>query len=354
MTKSEWLEIGYDKGIIELQSEEEIAFRDAFVLWFKMKMNFQKASTIDRIEVTFNRYYDNCPFIDTYVSAITDSDILHFLMKCILDWKCLTYKELGRILQIVTGVCNYMRDIGKGGCPLHDWEMIKRNLPLDALDTGIKKENAVPTPDVKRILTKVIHENIYPEKRNSCLCLCMNFYLGLRIGELACLTFEDFDFERYVVKIRKTESKCYNRDENGERIGTMVYRVSESCKTVYSVREIPLLPEVVAIYEKIKHHHASCRYDSPYLCYDGSDCILIRQLDRVLRRLCYLCEVSYFNSHEIRKTFATAMHYAGIPTRAISDLMGHSEIGTTENCYILSYNKNYELYRDYMKSALKY
>lgn len=354
MTKSEWLEIGYDKGIIDLEATEEVTFRDAFALWFKMKMHFQRPATLDRIEVTWNRYYHDNLLFSKYISQITDAEILHFLMQCILDWKCITYKELGRILQIVTGTCNYMRDIGKGGCPLHDWEMIKRNLPLDALDSGIKKEYAIPTTDVNLMVKKVVHENVYPEKENSCLCLCMNFYLGLRIGELAALTFEDFDFNLGVVRIRKTESKSYNRDENGQKLGTMVYKVTESCKTVYSVREVPLLPEVYAIYDKIKRNHERCKYDSPYLCYDGTDTILVRQLDRALHRLCGLCGVPYFNSHQIRKTFITVMHFAGVPTRAISDIVGHSEIGTTENCYILSYDKNYDLYRDYMKNALKY
>ncbi len=354
MTKEEWLDIGFDKGIIDIDNEEELTFQDAYKLWFKMKMHFQKSSTIDRIEVTYNRYYANKAISSMFMSKISDKDIIYFLMQCILDNKCITYKELGRVMQIIKGISDYTRDIGKGGTPLHDWEKIKRNLPLDSLDSGIKKDFAIPRSDVNLLVRKVLYENIYPNKRNTCLCLIMNFYLGLRIGELAALTFSDFDFDRGVVKIYKTESKSYNRTDDGERIGTMVYKVRDTCKTVYSVREIPLLPEVIFIYQRIKAHHEAMRYDSPYLSYDGADCVLVRQLDRTLRRLCDLCEINYFNSHEIRKTFATMLHFNNVPTRVISDLMGHSEIGTTENCYILSYNKNYEQYRSYMKQGLLY
>ena len=84
------------------------------------------------------------------------------------------------------------------------------------------------------------------------------------------------------------------------------------------------------IYRKILEHHRIQKYDSPYLAYDGKDTILVRSLDRTLRRLCLLCDVDYFNSHAIRKTFATMLHFNGVPTSVISDLMGHSEIGTTE------------------------
>ena len=67
-----------------------------------------------------------------------------------------------------------------------------------------------------------------------------------------------------------------------------------------------------------------------------------------------LCDMRYFNTHLIRKTFATMLHDGGVPTRAISDLLGHSDIATTENSYILSYADKYEQYLRYMRSALKF
>lgn len=65
-----------------------------------------------------------------------------------------------------------------------------------------------------------------------------------------------------------------------------------------------------------------------------------------------MCGVTYFNSHSIRKTFATILHHHNVPTRIISDLLGHSEIGTTENCYILSYDDNFDKYYDFMHNSL--
>ena len=119
----------------------------------------------------------------------------------------------------------------------------------------------------------------------------------------------------------------------------MICRVVDNTKTVYSVREIPILPEVKYFYDEIKKHHALNKYDVPYLAYDGNDTILVRSLDRTLRRLCLLCDVKYFNTHMIRKMFATMLHFNNVPTRVVADLMGHSEIGTTEICcYLLAYS----------------
>lgn len=335
-------------------NQEKIRFRDAYGAWFKMKMTCVKPSSLDRIEVTFNRYYADHPISEMYISKITEEDIIDFLTPVILSDARINLKELQRILQIIRGTLIYFRDIKKGGVCLYDWDRIKRYLPMDKLDTSQKQECAVPVPDVEKLIEHVVKFKIYSQKQCGCLVLCMNFYLGLRIGELASLTFQDFDFERGVVKIYKTESKFYERLEDGSKIGCMVYRVMDDCKTVYSVREIPILPEVAKFYDLISDWHQVHGIDSPYLADDGDDVVLVQSLATTLRKLCQLCDITYFHSHMIRKTFATKLHFSGVPTRVVSDLMGHAEIGTTENNYILSYGKNYGKMKEYMKNALDY
>lgn len=354
MTRGEWLDIGYDKGIIDTEDYALIKFKDIYAQWFLMKLKAIKEQSCDRIEVCYNRYYVDSDFVEMYVSKITEEDIVQFLNSRILKAGNMTYKEFRRMLQIVNNVLVYAKDLKLGGARLYDWDLIKRYLPIASLDSGMKKEFAVPVSDVAKLIDLVVNYKIYPVKHSACLCLCLNFYLGLRIGELASLTFHDFDLDRNVVKVYKTESKFYNRSEDGSKIGTMVYRVVDDVKTVYSVREVPLMPEALFILEKIRQYHKNCNYDSPFLAYDGADTVLSRSLDRTLRRLCQLCDIPYFNSHQIRKTFATTLHFNGVPTRVISDLLGHSEIATTENNYILSYSGNYEKIREYMVGALRY
>lgn len=353
MTKQEWLEIGLSKGIIEIDEAERMTFREAYREWFKMKMTFNKSQTMDRIEVTYVKYYKGTDFDCMYISDITEENMIAFLLR-ICKTNIITFREMSRIMQIIKGVLIFMRDINKGGAKLQDWEKVKRNISLDTFTPDKKKQYAIRKADVEKLFHEVIQNEIYLEKQSACLCLCMNFYLGLRIGELAALEFTDFDLEKGIVRVWKTESKYYNRDEDGQKIGTMVYRVVDSTKTVYSVREIPLLPEARYIYEMIRKHHKEMGYDSKYLAYDGKQTVLIRSLDRTLRKLQELCDISNFNTHAIRKTFATMLHNGNVPTRVVSDLLGHSEMGTTENCYILSYDNAYSEYKGYMRDALNY
>lgn len=354
MDLSEWIDIGIRSGAVMTQVIEEKTFEEIYKQWFLMKMNVIKAQSCDRIEVTYNRYYAGSWFVKKNVSALDEAAVIRFLTGVIVGWGNITAKEFSRIYQIVNNVLVYARFLELGGVRLFDWDMIKRYVPEGKIAQDFCKDFAVPKADIERLLRMVIERDIYPGKRSACLCLVMNFFLGLRVGELASLTWQDVDLSGKVIRICKTETKAYKRDENGERCGAMVYQVVEDVKTVYSVREIPLLPEVIYILEKLQEHHVRCGYKSQYLAYDGRDTILVRSLDRTLRKLCRYCNVKYFNTHMIRKTFATMLHESGMPTRYISDLLGHSEMVTTERNYILSYRDNYNTLLGYMHKGLDF
>lgn len=354
MNLEEWIDIGINNGVVSMPEIEEKTFEEIYRQWFRMKMNVIKAQSCDRIEVTYNRYYAESSFVKRNVSELDEAAVIQFLTGVIVGRGNVTSKEFARIYQIANNVLVYARFLDLGGVRLYDWEMIRRYVPEGKLIKDPHKDFAVPRADIERLLHMVVEQDIYPVKRSACLCLVMNFYLGLRVGELASLTWQDVDLKDRVIRICKTETKAYKRDENGERCGAMVYQVVEDVKTVYSVREVPLLPEAVYILEKLQEHHARCGYKNRYLAYDGRDTIRVRSLDRTLRKLCMYCDVKYFNTHMIRKTFATMLHESGMPTRYISDLMGHSDMVTTERNYILSYRDNYNTLLGYMQKGLDF
>lgn len=354
MELQEWIDIGISKGIVAVVQREEMTFREVYEKWFLMKLNVIKNQSCDRIECTYNKYYKGSFLESSFVSALDEPAIVRFLTAIVIGQGGITVKEFGRIYQIVNNVLVYAKDLGLGGAKLLDWEMIKRYVPEGKFVPDAHQDFAVPKADIERLLRLVLEENIYPEKRSACLCLMLNFFLGLRVGELAALTWQDFDMQRNLVRIYKTETKAYNRNEEGKRDGAMVYRIVEDTKTIYSVREIPLLPEAVYILLQLRRHHEQKHYENEFLAYDGTATRLIRSLDRTLRRLCRLCEVTYFNTHCIRKTFATVLHESGMPTRYISDLLGHSEMCTTERNYILTYKNNYNVLRGYMHKGLDF
>lgn len=352
MNVQEWVDLGVQNGLVTVSPPQELTFEQVYEKWFVMKLKTIKPQSCDRIECCYNRYYAGSWFAAANVSSMDEIMVSRFLTELIVGRGGIGIKEYRRIYQVANNVLVYAKDLKLGGMRLLDWDIIKRYIPEGKYVPNIICKFAVPRSDVCKMMDLVIHQKIYPLKQSACLCLMLNFFLGLRVGELASLTWRDVDFDAGLLRVYKTEVKFYPRDENGKKNGTMAYHVMEDTKTFYSVRPLPLVPEAVFILKQLKEHHVLRSYDSPYLAYDGSQTVLSRSLDRTLRRLCDLCEVNRFNTHDIRKTFATMLHDSGMPTRYLSDLLGHSDMITTERYYILRYKDNYDTLREYMRKGL--
>lgn len=343
VTEQEWLEIGRKNGVIEKVVVDPCSFEDVYQKWFCMKMGVIKPQSLDRIEVTYNKYYRNARIASEYLSEIDTAYVSDYLNKLLLEQMSIAPKEFKKIYQIVNNVLEYAYDLNIGApCPIN-WNVVKRYLPANCIKAKTEVQYAVPDETIVKLFHDVVYQQIYFEKQSACLCLVLNFFLALRIGELAALKWTDIDWSRRVVRVCKTESKCFLRDNSGNRVGSMLYTVRDDVKTVHSIREVPLCDISVQLLRLLRSHHDTMKYRSEFLAYDGCDSgVLVRSLDRVLRRLCKLSQVPYFNSHLIRKTFASKMHNQGLSSRIIADIIGHADIQTTEEVYILSYLDNWD------------
>lgn len=350
MTKEAWIEEGYKLGIIkEVDIDEQVSFETAYHGWFKTKINRIRPQSVDRIEVTYNKYYACTDFVKMPVHLLDEVTIYTFLNTILTERGNITKKEYGRIYQIVNNVMQYAYDTGRGHCYCVNWSLVKRYIALQNIVQTDSQEVIVSARDRERFAYAVLKDKVYIEKRSASLVLLLNFYLGLRIGELASLRWSDVDFKERYIYVHSTEVKSFTRDVNGDRIGVVAYHAQDKTKTVHSVRRVPLVNESVFILGELKRWHEEQKYDSEFLAYDGGNQILTRSLEWTLRRLCEICDIQHFNSHRIRKTFATELHQSGVPTKVISDLMGHAEMRTTEKNYIITSPDSFELVRNVMQ-----
>lgn len=353
MLERDWLQIGYEKGIIdEIKLEEALSFKEAYKIWFKSKINSIKPQSVDRIEVTYNRYYSSHEIAEKYIHELDEAYIVGFLNNYILRNGNITHKEFQRIFQIVNNTLNHANDLSMGHVKLINWGMIKRNVANNKIVTSEKKEFCISDEERKKLFDSVVYKHIYPQKQCACYCVLLNFYLGLRIGELSALKWSDINLEKKYVSIHTTETKGFERDKDGSRLNHVRYIVQDTTKTIHSVRKIPLVPEAVYLIIKLKEYQQKQGYDTEFLACDGTATILSKSIERTIRKLCELCEINYFSSHKIRKTFASQLHRNGVPTRIISDAMGHSEIRTTERNYIIHYKDSEAELREAIQQSL--
>lgn len=350
MSEKEWLEMGYKNGLItKADYSNDVNFNTCFLLWLRSKMNVVKPQSLDRIEVTYNKYFNDIK--ETYMHLLNESATVEFINAIIFSER-ITKKQLDRVMQIIMGVITFAYDTRLGCVNNINWQNVKRNIAYNSLKKTSKKEYIVSLPDRKKLFYSVLVDNVYPQKRHISMCICLNFFLGLRLGELASLRWCDIDFINKYVLIHSTYTKSYNRDEDGCRYGVQSYYVQESCKTATSVRRIPLFDDSIKLLKLIRENALDNGYYSEFVCYDGTDVIISKNIERCIRKLCSILEINTFTSHMIRKTFASELHMHNVPTKVISDLMGHSEIETTEKCYIVNYRESLSLARSVMQECL--
>lgn len=354
MLENEWLTIGYEKGIItDVPADKQVSFKLVYDGWFLTKINAIKPQSVDRIECTYNKYYVNNAITDMPVHQLNEVYIYQFLNDILIKYKNITQKEFNRIYQIINNSMQYAYECNIGYAKPINWAVVKRYIAEGNIKKNTKVEHCISSTDRTAIINAVLNDNIYPEKRSASLCVCLNFYLGLRIGELASVTWNDVDFTERKLYVHTTQTKSYARDDSGNRIGVISYHDQDTTKTPHGVRYIPLVNEAVYILLKLKEYHTQQGYEDKHIAYDGTDTILSKSLERTIARLNELCDVLPFNSHLIRKTFATTLHENGVPTKIISDLMGHAEIRTTEKFYIISSGNDITYLRDMIQEALR-
>ncbi len=329
--------------------QKKYIFHHVYLTWFKFKLDFVKPQTMDRVENTYMKYYAASKLDGMDTRQLSTLYVVEFLNSCIK--KDTTYKEYQRIFQIINNVYNYAVDTLELK-PI-DWERVKRSIPKKRFARRKKREVAITGGERAYVTESVLSGKCCYSRFSAALCICLNFYLGLRIGELAVLKWSDIDWVNRTVNVKSTMTKHQERDSDGVRTGHMRYLDSGTPKTVNGYREIPLTDKAVDILQVLRRYHQARGFESVYLCYDGMDGVVtVRVLDRTLRKLCKELGVGTFNSHLIRKTFATDLHNAGVPTKLISDLLGHADILTTERNYIISAGDETEKVRSILENAL--
>ena len=346
MNTEEWINIGLKNGIIDnfdTVDDFSMSFCDVYKSWFNNKIGKVRPQTLDRIESVYRHYYLNSFLHDMNVFKINSDTLIKFFKQFFV-----TKKEYSRIRQIILGVFDFlvMNDYKVN---VLNWKKIENFIVFNKESKHVKR--AVPSSDIAILYDCIINKKIYFQKHSGCLCLLLNFSLGLRIGELAALTWDCIDWKNRVLYVRKSVIKYYERNTEGQRISTVKYFVSKT-KTDSGVRVVPLTDKAIYILRILMAHHEKMNYKSDFLVYDGKDVIFVRSLDRTLRKLCKLCEIEYFESHRIRKTFATSLHEAGISTKKISVLLGHSDMVVTQKNYILDTWGDLERLRSEMIKAV--
>lgn len=139
----------------------------------------------------------------------------------------------------------------------------------------------------------------------------LNFLLGLRVGELVALKFEDYIDLSYLHIVRE---EVRNQITNS-------YEIVEHTKTNRD-RFVVLIPKAIHILQKIERQ-------SEYFFVRNGERITSRQVAYVLEKYAERQGLTIKSTHKMRKTFASNLNAKGVPLDCIRELLGHSDMNTT-------------------------
>lgn len=155
------------------------------------------------------------------------------------------------------------------------------------------------------------------------LGIMLSLFMGLRIGEVCGLKWEDVDFRHKILHIRRTVQRISSA--NGSRKTKIVI---SSPKSETSLRDIVIPDALMQYFETFKN-------EADTFILSGTDKpIEPRTMQYRYKKILCNADAEDHNYHKLRHTFATNSAENGFNVKALSAVLGHSSVTLTLNRYV--------------------
>lgn len=210
-------------------------------------------------------------------------------------------------------------------------------LPVEScIEIQTKKQTTMTDSEIeefkKAALSKYKTTDEYKSRDAIVLLIMLN--LGLRVGEMIALEWDDINLDDKLVYINKTvQSNIKNFTGTGK---SQYSRIKKSTKTHSGVRVIPINDSVADYFVRLKEYDIRNRIISQYVCatHVGTQ-NTARNLQRSLDRMISYTSINKnITLHTLRHTFGSTMLRRGVNIEVVSKLMGHANINITYTKYI--------------------
>lgn len=287
---------------------DNLTFHGLFEEWLDYKATITNSpNTIKRHRQHYKKYFAPSVLDDMKVSRIEELLLEKECNRIVREFN-LPRKEWCNAKTILNG--------------MYDYAMRKRYLqenPLERIEIHVRfrqvvrktgKTETYNTEEQESINTFL--DRMYTETGDtSYLAVKLNFLLGLRVGELVSLKWEDWCDETHLHIVREEV-----RDQTDNS-----YSVVEHTKTNRD-RFVVVVPKSMAILEQIER-------TGEYIFMTDGERITSIRIATILRKYARYEGADLKSSHKIRKTYASNLNANGVPLDCIREMLGHSSLSTT-------------------------
>ena len=307
-----------------------------FPMWLKYKSTQTDASSYSkRIIVDWNKFYK-----DNYIISIPITNLKYLTVN---EWAhnivkeySLNKKQYYNMSIIIRQCLDYAVELG-----VIDINPFSRVKIKKTLFTKKQKPSNDSQVFLKSEQQKLCDEALKKFKtRKWCttpLMILLNFQLGLRIGELVALKWEDIEDDYiHIQRMEQTDYILVENEDGSVETKSNGYKITSHTKSDAGDRYIYLNSNAKEILKEIKSvNFKNGYYDDGYIFiasrqkHRGTS----RTLTKYLEDLCLSSGVTNKSNHKIRKTQISAMFDKGININTIREQAGHEDERTSLNNY---------------------
>lgn len=303
----------------EFKNNASITFSDLCDQWLMQNMDQWKPSTLTKYECMINRHIKL--FLGDYKISQINSNLISQFSYHLLHVRHFKVKTVRNILLLLHKI---LSDIQKDP-----------SLCLAPVSILYPKQEYIEP----RVLDKYEQSSLVSYLKQGTdipkFCVLLALTTGLRIGEICGLRWCDINIDSGILQVRHTVQRIRNTDPS-KKCKTILHFGSP--KTYHSIRTVPLTQGTLKLCKKFQQPN-----QNTFLA-TGNQCLLEpRKLQRKLKKYTTDCNLHDVHFHTLRHTFATRCIEIGCDMKTLSELLGHSDISVTMNCYV---HPNLELKRE--------
>lgn len=306
------MENGYQPGMDEVD-EDSISLHELSKLWFFEVESERKYSTYRKYLDIYENYIKEPLGKVSAISLTSEMVAKNIPGKLSQSISKSIYCVLNQMLRYGSLYCDLPR------IHLQPYAVVRNTQPIEVLSVS----------DQKKLLDYLL-DNMDNCKLGVALCLL----LGLRLGEICALKWDDINFESQTLRINRTVQRV-RKNMNGKK--TMLSEGTP--KTSCSRRVVPIPDQLFTLLIRVPH-------EGPYFLH-GDSPMDPRTYQYRFRSYLQEANIEETNFHVLRHTFATNCISNGADVKSVSEMLGHSSVSITLNKYV---HPAMEVKRDYLNS----
>lgn len=293
---------------------DKLTFHKLYEEWLEYKKTVTNSpNTIKRHTQHYSKYFESSCLHAMKIKQINELFLESECNRIVKDFN-LSRKEWGNTKTILNGMFQYA--VRKKYLPENPMDKIQIHVKFKQIVRKTGKTETYNTDELENLNQYL--DRMYIETEDTVfLAVKLNFLLGLRVGELAALKWEDLSDENHLHIVREeVRNQITNQCE-------VVEHTKTNCD-----RFVVLVPKAINLLQKIEH-------TGNYIFMRNGERIRARQIAYVLEKYAERQGIATKSTHKMRKTYASNLNAKGVPLDSIRELLGHSNPTTTLG-YILN------------------